>query len=249
MNAPKKDEVTTNPKAEKLNSSETEYLKTSNDKLVEIINKTKLLKNDLIPKSSKSMKSLNAATEFKEKSALEDNESFDEDDDDNIKIEKKFIEITKTTAAEVLNQPKLDPKENLQLLKFDLCYLVKKEFKWEVYHTPDETKKFLKKIYKFIKHDENAAKLVELQILEKLKEYNENQLLDSIDEIKKQFDFLLQSPYFDHNLIINEFLNIGNTSFSQYNNGVKPYEGWAYKKADPHCMRKVFGYICFCLEC
>ena len=143
MNAPKKDEVTTNPKAEKLNSSETEYLKTSNDKLVEIINKTKLLKNDLIPKSSKSIKStksLNAATEFKEKSALEDNESFDEDDDDNIKIEKKFIEITKTTAAEVLNQPKLDPKENLQLLKFDLCYLVKKEFKWVVYHTLDEVK-------------------------------------------------------------------------------------------------------------
>ena len=115
MNAPKKDEVTTNPKAEKINSSETEYLKTSNDKLVEIINKTKLVKNDLIPKTSKSIKSiksLNATTEFKEKSALEDNDSFDEDDDDNIKIEKKFIEITKTTAAEVLNQPKLDPKEN-----------------------------------------------------------------------------------------------------------------------------------------
>ena len=252
MNAPKKDEVTTNPKAEKLNSSETEYLKTSNDKLVEIINKTKLLKNDLIPKSSKSIKStksLNAATEFKEKSALEDNESFDEDDDDNIKIEKKFIEITKTTAAEVLNQPKLDPKENLQLLKFDLCYLVKKEFKWVVYHTLEEVKKFFKRIYKFIKYDEAAIKLIDMSSLEKMKEFIDVQLLNNLEEVKLLFNNLIQSSYFENNIILNEFLNIGNSSFRAYNNGVKPYEGWAMKKADPRCIRKAFGYVCFCLEC
>jgi len=248
MNNAKKDEVTTNPKAEKLNSSETEYLKTSNDKLVDIINKTKLLKNDAIPKSSKSLKSLNA-TELKEKSALEDNDSFDEDDDDNIKIEKKFIEITKTTAAEVLNQPKLDQKENLQLFKFNLCYLVKKEFKWEVYHTLEEVQKFFKKIYKFIKYDENAIKLIDMSSLEKIKESSDVQLFNHLEEVKSLFNNLIQSSYFDSNLILNEFLNIGNSSFRQYNNGVKPYEGWAMKKADPKCIRKAFGYVCFCLEC
>ena len=247
MNILKKEEGSTNPKLEKLNGSDTECLKSSNEKIIDLLTKAKIEKFDKNSKISKNSK--NITLNSREKSNEDDEDSYDDNDDDNIKIEKKSIDIIKTTAAEVLNQPKLEPKENLNLLKFSLCYLVKKEFKWEVYHTPDETKKFLKKIYKFIKHDENAAKLVELQILEKLKEYNDNQLLDSIDEIKKQFDFLLQSPYFDHNLIINEFLNIGNTSFSQYNNGVKPYEGWAYKKADPHCMRKVFGYICFCLEC
>ena len=245
MNIIKKDEGSTNPKREKINSSDTECLKSSNDKLIDVLTKTKIIKKDLNSKSSK----ININTnELKEKSFLEDEDSFDEDDD-NIKIEKKSIEIEKTTAAEVLNQTKLDSKDNLNLFKFSLCFKVKKEFKWIVYHTGEEIQKFFKKFYKFIKYDENAIKLIDMSSLEKIKEFGELQLLNDIDMIKSQFNNLLQSSYFDNNIIINEFLNIGSSSFSQYNNGIKPYEGWAMKKADPHCMRKIFGYICFCLEC
>ena len=53
MNIVKKDERSPNPKIEKLNSSDTECLKTSNDKLVDVLTKTKIEKNDLISKSSK----------------------------------------------------------------------------------------------------------------------------------------------------------------------------------------------------
>jgi hypothetical protein len=53
MNIVKKDERSANPKIEKLNSSDTECLKTSNDKLVDVLTKTKIEKNDLISKSSK----------------------------------------------------------------------------------------------------------------------------------------------------------------------------------------------------
>ena len=246
MNIIKKDEGSTTPKREKINSSDTECLKSSNDKLIDILTKTKIIKNDVTSKSSKI--NINT-TDLREKSVIEDEDSFDENDDDNIKIEKKSIEIEKTTAAEALNQTKLDPKDNLTLFKFNLCFLVKKEFRWIVYHTGDEIQKFFKKIYKFIKYDENAIKLVDMISLEKIKEFSEFQLLNNIDMIKNEFNKLLQSSYFDNNIIINEFLNIGSSSFSQYNNGIKPYEGWAMKKADPHCMRKVFGYICFCLEC
>ena len=248
MNILKKDEGSTNPKLEKVNSSDTECLKSSNDKIVDILTKTKIVKNDIISKSSKNNK---ISTDFrdKEKSCFDDEDSFDEDDDEVVKIDKKTIEITKTTAAEVLNQTKLDPKDNLNLLKFNLCYLVRKEFKWEIYHTLDEVQKFFKKLYKFIKYDENAMKLVDLSSLEKIKDYTNDQLLNSIDIIKNEFDTLFKSSYFDNNLIIKEFFNIGSSSFSQYNNGIKPYEGWVMKKADPHCMRRAFGYICFCLEC
>ena len=242
MNFAKKDEISTNPKIEKLNSSDTECLKSSNDKILDTLTKTKIDKNDINSKSSKKM-GLD-----REKSLDEDDDSFDDDDDD-LKIEKKSIKIEKTTAAEVLNQPKLDPKENLNLLKFELCYLVKKEINWIVYHTPDEIQKFFKKIHRFIKNDESAMKVMKVTSLEKIKEYNNEQILNSIDQIKNEFNIILQSPYFHNNLIVNEFLNIGSTSFSIYNNGIKPLEGWAMKKADPHCMRKVFGYICFCLEC
>ena len=163
MNTVKKDDRSTNPKLEKLNSSDTECLKTSNDKLVDVLTKTKIEKNEIISKSSKKF-----VTEVK--SFEDEEESFDEDDD-NIKIEKKSIDIEKTTAAEVLNHPKMDPKENLKLLKFNLCFLVKKEFKWVVYHTPDEIIKFIKKIYKFIKYDENAIKLLDMSSLEKIKDF------------------------------------------------------------------------------
>ena len=248
MNILKKDEGSTNPKLEKINSSDTECLKSSNDKIVDILAKTKIVKNDIISKSSKNNK-ISTDLRDKEKSCFDDEDSFDENDDEVVKIDKKNIEITKTTVAEVLNQTKLDPKDNLNLLKFNLCYLVRKEFKWEIYHTPDEVQKFFKKLYKFIKYDENAMKLVDLSSLEKIKDYTNDQILNSIDIIKNEFDTLFKSSYFDNNLIINEFFNIGSSSFSQYNNGIKPYEGWAMKKADPHCMRRAFGYICFCLEC
>ena len=41
---------------------------------------------------------------------------------------------------------------------------------------------------------------------------------------------MLQSTFFKNNTQLNEFLNIGGSSFSQYNNGVKPFEGWEKKK-------------------
>ena len=248
MNILKKDDGSTNAKLEKINSSDTECLKSSNDKIVDILTKTKILKNDIISKSSKNIK-ISTDNKDKEKSCLDDEDSFDENDDEIVKIEKKSIEITKTTAAEVLNLTKLDPKDNLNLLKFNICYLVRKEFNWEIYHTPEEVQKFFKKLYKFIIYDESAMKLVNLSSLEKIKDFSNDQILNSIDIIKNEFDTLFKSSYFDNNLIINEFFTIGSSSFSQYNNGIKPYEGWAMKKADPHCMRKAFGYICFCLEC
>ena len=241
MNTVKKDDRSTNPKLEKLNSSDTECLKTSNDKLVDVLTKTKIEKNEIISKSSKKL-----VTEVK---SFEDEEESSDEDDDNIKIEKKSIDIEKTKAGEVLNYSKMIPKENLKLLKFNLCFLAKKEFRWTVYHTPDEIIKFIKKIYKFIKNDENAIKLLDMSSLEKIKDFTEEQILNSVDVLKNQFDDLLQSSYLNNNLLLNEFLNIGSTSFSHYNNGIKPYEGWAEKKADPHCMRRAFGYVCFCLEC
>ena len=45
-----------------------------------------------------------------------------------------------------------------------------------------------------------------------------------------------------------EFFNISTASFNQYNEGIKPFEGYVYKKADPHCLRKAFSIVCYCIE-
>ena len=248
MDYKKKEEESTMPKNEKLNNSETERFKSSNDiKLLDIIAKVKVENSEKTSKISK--KSMNENKEKSDINQIEEDDEILDDNDDNVKIEKKSIEIEKTTAAEVLKESKLDPKENFDLLKINLKFLAKKEFNWVVYRTPSETRHFFKKLYKIIKSDENAIKLGFITSIEKIKDYKDSEILNSIEEIKNELDKMLQSPYFNNNLQINEFLNIGGSSFSQYNNGVKPFEGWGLKKADPHCLRKVFGYVCICLEC
>ena len=247
MDVKKREEESTKPKLDKLNNSETEFFKSSPElKLMDIFMKNKVENSDRISKVSKK-----SMTEVKERSEInpEDDEEMLDINDDNVKIEKKSIKIEKTTVAEVLKESKLDEKENFNLLKINLNFLAKKQFKWVVYRTPSETQKFFKKLYNLVKNDDNAAKLGFMNSLEKLKDYKESEILNSLKEINDELDKMLQSPYFENNLQINEFLNIGGSSFSQYNKGVKPFEGWGLKKADPHCFRKVFGYICICLEC
>ena len=246
MDNKKKEEESKTTKKDKLNNSEVEFLKSSNElKIFDILEKVKTENTE-----RKSNKSKVTVSENKEKSEnqIDEEEEILEESDDHVKIEKKSIQIVKTTAAEVLKESKLDPKENFDLLKIDLVFLAKKEFKWVVYRTPSETRSFFKKLYKMIKNDENAIRFGFINSLEKMKDYKDSDIFNNLEEIKNELDKMLQNPYFNNNLQINEFLNIGGSSFSQYNYGVKPFEGWGLKKADPHFLRKVFGYVCICLE-
>ena len=248
MDRKKKEEESTQPKIDKLNNSETEFFKSSHElKLIDILSKNKIENSERNSKMSKKTMTEKEKSEINQNE--EDEEMLDINDDDNVTIEKKSIKIEKTTAAEVLKESKLEQKENFDLLKIHLDFLAKKQFKWVVYRTPSETQKFFKKLYYLIKNDENVTKLGFIESLEKFKDYKDSEILNSLEEINKELDKMLQSPYFNNNLQINEFLNIGGSSFSQYNNGVKPFEGWGLKKADPRCLRKVFGYVCMCLEC
>ena len=249
MDVKKREEESTQPKLEKLNNSETEFFKSSHDiKLMDIFIKNKI-ENSEKNNSKISKKSMTDVKDRSEINQEDDEEILDINDDDNVKIKTKSIKIEKTTVAEVLKETKIEEKENFFLLKMNLSYLAKKQFNWVVYRTPSETQKFFKKLYNLIKNDENAVKLGFINALEKLKDYKESEILNSLQEVNDQLEKIIQNPYFDNNLQINEFLNIGGSSFSQYNKGVKPFEGWGLKKADPHCFRKVFGYICICLEC
>lgn len=87
MNILKKEEGSTNPKLEKLNGSDTECLKSSNEKIIDLLTKAKIEKFDKISKNSKNSK--NITLNSREKSNEDDEDSYDDNDDDNIKIEKK----------------------------------------------------------------------------------------------------------------------------------------------------------------
>ena len=235
-----------NPKLviEKMNNSESERLKSSKDQKEMDTTYGKL--------DNVEMNKVNENEEHHE----EKHEDQQEDDEENleineeyIEIEKKTIDIEKTTVIEVLKETTIEEKENFELLKISLNFLVNKEYKWVVYRTPSETHSFFKKMYKSLKNDEVAVNMGFTNPLERIKDYKDKEIFQHINEIKKELDKMLQNPFFKNNNQLNEFFNIGGSSFSQYNGGVKPFEGWGEKKADPHCMRKVFGYICKCLEC
>ena len=238
-----KDEENMNKRKENMNNSESERFKFSREE-----NNNEITTNQILEKEEKN--------EDEKKECIEENKE-DEDeenefnDDENIEIEKKTIKIERVTAGEVLKEPKIEKKENFDLLMIDLNFLVKKdkEFKWVVYRRPSETIHFFKSIFKLIKNNDEAIKLGFVNSIGKIKGYRDKDILANIEEIQEELDKMLQSPFFKNNTQLNEFLNIGGSSFSPFNNGVKPFEGWGGKKADPHCMRKVFGYVCKCLEC
>ena len=235
-----------NPKfIEKTNNSESERLKSKAQKEIEI--ETTYGKPDNVEMDK--VNDNEEQDEEKHEEQQEDEEENLEINDEYIEIEKKTIDIEKTTVAEVLNDPNINKKENFELLKINLNFLVNKEYKWVVYRTPSETHNFFKKMYKSLKNDETAVNMGYTNSIERLKDYKDKYIFEHINEIKEELDKMLQNPYFKNNNLLNEFFNIGGSSFSQYNGGVKPFEGWGGKKADPHCMRKVFGFVCKCLEC
>ena len=178
----------------------------------------------------------------------EEDENLEINDDD-IKIEKKLINIIKVKAEEILNETKLEEKENLDLLKLELTFIAKIEYKWDVYRTPQEVKNFFKKLYKFLNHSEKEKDQDLIDSIHDIKKLKDQQILDSVPQIKEELQKILQNDFFNNNTILNEFLNIGGSSFSIYNGGSKPFEGWGEKKADPHCLRKAFAIVCKCLEC
>lgn len=219
-----------NPKLiiEKMNNSESERLKSSKDQKEMDTTYGKL--------DNVEMNKVNENEEHHE----EKHEDQQEDDEENleineeyIEIEKKTIDIEKTTVIEVLKETTIEEKENFELLKISLNFLVNKEYKWVVYRTPSETHSFFKKMYKSLKNDEVAVNMGFTNSLERIKDYKDKEIFQHINEIKKELDKMLQNPYFKNNNQLNEFFNIGGSSFSQYNGGVKPFEGWGEKKQTP----------------
>ena len=78
----------------------------------------------------------------------------------------------KVKAEDILKETQLEESENLDLLKIELNYWAKREYKWDVYHTPQETKEFFKKLYKSLKDDKTTIDLGLVEVFYKFKEYN-----------------------------------------------------------------------------
>jgi len=80
-------------------------------------------------------------------------------------------------------------------------------------------------------------------------DYTDGEIYKNLDKIANNIMYLYNKTTAKKCTAFKEGLNISSTSFIYENNGIKPFEGYAYKKAEPRCMRTIFRVFCFPLEC
>ena len=126
-----------------------------------------------------------------------------------------------------------------------------KDIKWDVYRSPEEIIGLFVTIRNQLIQNNKFYGLSN-----DIKEYFNNISSYQIDKLKIETDYICKAfkdcfvnPVINMITEFSEFLGISNFSFTESNeSGLKPFEGYANKKADPKCCRRWFNYICPCLD-
>ena len=185
-----------------------------------------------------------------EKNSSSDIEQLEQND---IKI--KLIELTVeyTNVSEILSKYKtnniVQDKDNFDLIKFSIKVEAVFNYKWDVYHKPSEIKQNLENIISELEQNQIHPQNNIQTMLEQITNWNDSGIIKLHEnDIKNYYSILFNNSQIYNTLSFKEFFNISSTSFNQDNEGNKPFEGYVYKKADPHCLRKAFSIVCCCIE-
>ena len=152
-----------------------------------------------------------------------------------------------TTKNKILNVEENDFDEKIIILKIS-GYINISLISWNIYISPQQIKDLFEGIEKdLLNTDKNSINPIMSDYFKIVKKYS----LDSInDDINKIINFI-QYFYNDTKArdlpIFKEALKISAISFSN-NNGIKPFEGYAYKKAEPRYLRYVMKVLISPLE-
>ena len=159
------------------------------------------------------------------------------------------LNISLVKAADVLRTTDIKESENYDLIKFQIRVRAVYIYKWAVLHRPIDIKNNFKHISEELKKksihldeelDEIFSKVQALQ-------------LEFIDEkLKKLEDYykqIFKNNQIKNTIALKEFFGIGLGSFNQYNNGNKPFEGYALKREEPYCLKNILSKIGACIEC
>ena len=167
-------------------------------------------------------------------------------------VTKREIEVSSVKVSKVLKLDENELDQNLDLIEFKLFFIANDEYKWIIYKTPEEIKSFFKDFQSEIKNKENKTKYYYTKLInlfEKILDCDTEKIIEEKNALKEIFTDLFNENDFNDNLTLKEFFGISKNSFNAINNGCKPFELYAYKKADPKCLRRVFAFTCKCLEC
>ena len=120
------------------------------------------------------------------------------------------------------------------------------DFTWSIYKTYKELKELFDQIKK-----ELSKKNIEDEYIRKhckmVKHYSEKEMDSNLTNICKYLTNFYNNETGRNLEILNEALKISASSFTS-NDGIKPLEGYALKKAEPRHMRAVLRYIVYPVE-
>ena len=168
---------------------------------------------------------------------------------DKVKMSLVNLNVTLTNAAQVLRTTDIKDSENYQLIQFQLRVRAVYLYRWTVLHQPIDIKNNLKAILeelkkKSIRLDEHTE-----EIISNFQEMKFEFLEQKLKKIEEYYRELFYNNQVKNTLAFKEFFCIGLGSFNQYNNGNKPFEGYALKREEPYCLKNILSKIGACIEC
>ena len=165
-----------------------------------------------------------------------------------VKIDLLNLDISLTNASDVLRTMNISDKDNYRLVKFQIRVRAVYIYKWEVLHQPSDIKKNFKQM-----SDEIHKKLIKLDeetqdIFHKIEQIQLDFISEKLKELEEYYKIILNNEKMKTLISLKEFFSIGLGSFNQYNNGNKPFEGYALKRYEPYCFKNIITKLAGCIE-
>ena len=177
-------------------------------------------------------------------------EEVEEVDQDKVQVILKDIKAEFTSVSSIISPTELIMREKdlFDVIKFTIKVKAVHDYEWYLYRKPSDIKKNFEEISQELEKKHIVLSGNFGDMFNTVGAWTDDGIQIHISEIENFYKNLFQNPQVYNTLTFKEFFNISSASFNQYNEGVKPYEGYVYKKADPQCLRKAFSIACYCIE-
>ena len=174
----------------------------------------------------------------------------EEVDQDKIEIKDIDIKAEYTNVSSVLSPTttNLRDKDLFEVVKFTIKLEAVHQYIWDIYHKPSEIRENFENIISELDKNHIIVKGDIREMLTQISTWTNDGIQIHISDIANYYLSLFKDNQIYNTLAFKEFFNISSASFNQYNEGIKPFEGYVYKKADPQCLRKAFSIVCYCIE-
>ena len=160
-----------------------------------------------------------------------------------IKYIKKDFLITSitpeiTTRNKILEVEENDFDEKIFILKIS-GNINFSNISWNIYISPTQIKNLFEEMEKdLMETDKESINPIMSEYFKVVKNYSIDSIYGNIDKIINFIQYFYNDTKARDLPIFKEALKISDISFSN-NNGIKPFEGYAYKKAEPRYLRYV----------